>query len=77
MQKNASVKVILGKVVRELREAKGMTQEKLAELANIDRTYIYRIEAGKRIPSVDILFRIADGLKMSPGQLVDRVNKIR
>lgn len=77
MQKKASVKAILGKVIRQIREEKGVTQESLAELAEVDRTYIYRIETGKRTPSIDIIFRIADALKVTPGHLLDKVNRLR
>jgi transcriptional regulator with XRE-family HTH domain len=77
MQKAVPVKVIFGKVIRQLRDEKKITQEKLAELADIDRTYIYRLEAGKRSPSLDVLFRIADALRISPGHLIEKVNKLR
>ena len=75
MQKGASVEVIFGKVLRQVRTEKGLTQEKVAELANVDRTYIYRLETGKRSPSLSIIFRIAKALKISPGTLLDRVDK--
>jgi transcriptional regulator with XRE-family HTH domain len=75
MQKAASVEVIFGKVLRQIREEKGLTQEKIAELANVDRTYIYRLETGQRSPSLSIIFRIAKALKISPGTLLDRVDK--
>jgi transcriptional regulator with XRE-family HTH domain len=71
------VQKLFGKVLRQIREEKGMTQEKLAELADIDRTYIYRLETGKRSPSLLIIFRLADALKISPGTLIDKVHKIR
>lgn len=71
------IQAIFGKVLRQLREEKGLTQEKLAELAEIDRTYIYRLETGKRSPSIDVVFRLADGLKISPGNLLDKVNRLR
>jgi transcriptional regulator with XRE-family HTH domain len=77
MQKRPSVEVIFGKVLRQMREEKGLTQEKMAELAEIDRTYIYRLENGLRSPSLAILFRVADALQISPGALLDRVNKLR
>lgn len=77
MQKRASIEAIFGKVLRQVREEKGLTQEKLAELADVDRTYIYRLETGKRSPSLDIVFRISDGLKISPGVLLEKVNKLR
>lgn len=75
MQKSASVHVIFGKVVRQLRDEKKMTQEKLAELAEVDRTYIYRLETGKRSPSLAVVFRLASAFKISPGQLIDRIGK--
>ena len=67
--------VVFGKVVKQLREEKKMTQEKLAELAEIDRTYIYRLETGKRSPSLAIIFRIAQALKLPPAQLIEKVSK--
>lgn len=71
------VEKLFGKVLRQIREDKGITQEKLAELADVDRTYIYRLETGKRSPSLSIIFRLADALKISPGLLLDKVNKLR
>lgn len=77
MQKRPSVEVIFGKVLRQLREEKGLTQEKMAELAEIDRTYIYRLENGLRSPSLDVIFRLADSMNVSPGAILDKVNKLR
>jgi len=71
------LEVVFGKVLRQIREEKGITQEKLAELAEVDRTYIYRLESGKRSPSIDVVFRLADALKISPGNFLDRVNRLR
>ena len=45
--------------MRQLREAKGWTQEILAEKANIDRSYVAGIEAGLRNPSFKALAKIA------------------
>lgn len=73
MQRRATLEELFGKALRRLREEKGLTQEKLAELADVDRTYIYRLETGKRSPSLGIIFRIAAGLKVTPGALLDRV----
>jgi len=73
MQKGPSVEVIFGRVLRQVREEKKLTQEKLAELADVDRTYIYRLENGKRSPSLSIILRIAKALKISPGSLLDKI----
>jgi transcriptional regulator with XRE-family HTH domain len=77
MQKRPSVEAIFGKVLRQIREERGLTQEKMAELADVDRTYIYRLENGLRSPSLDVIFRVADALKISPGAILDRVNRLR
>jgi transcriptional regulator with XRE-family HTH domain len=71
------VEKLFGKVLRQIREDKKMTQEKLAELAEVDRTYIWRLESGRRSPSLSMIFKLADAFKMTPGNLVDKVNKLR
>ncbi len=43
---------LLGKRLRELRKRKGISQEKLAELINVDPTTISNIENGKNYPSM-------------------------
>jgi transcriptional regulator with XRE-family HTH domain len=57
-----SVSKELGRRIQRLRVIKGLTQEQLCERAEIDRSYIQRIEAGTRTPSIDIVVRIQKGL---------------
>lgn len=45
-------KVLLGRRLRELRKRKGISQEKLAELINVDPTTISNIENGKNYPNL-------------------------
>lgn len=47
-----------------------MSQEALADEAEIDRTYISGIERCKRNPSVDLLARLAEALKTTPAALL-------
>ena len=54
----------LGRRVRELRDAKGWSQERLAEEAEMDRSYIAGIEVGARNPSLKALERLAGGLRV-------------
>ena len=54
--------VMIGTNIRKLREAKGLTQEQLAELAGLDRTYIGGIERGERNTAAINLIRIAVAL---------------
>ena len=59
------IRVRFGLRVRELRIENNLSQEKLAELAEIDRTYITGIERGKRNVSITIMEKLANGLKVS------------
>ncbi len=59
-----SVQQKLGKKVRELRKEAGLSQEKLGELTELDRTYISGIERGIRNPSLKNIEKIAKALKV-------------
>lgn len=61
---------IVGKNVRRLRTAKGMTQERLAFAAELDLTYIGGIERGSRNPSLLVMARIADALEVELVELL-------
>ena len=52
----------IGKIIRQIREALGLTQEQLAAKARIDQHYLSRIETGKQQPSLSILQKIAQAL---------------
>lgn len=53
------IKTAFGKRLRELREAKGMTQEALAHEADLDRAYVSRVERGERNISLENIERLA------------------
>ena len=55
--------------VRTLREAQGISQEKLAERANLHRTYIGMVERLERNPSLICIHKIANGLGVDVKQL--------
>ena len=61
----------VGKRIRSLREAKGVSQEGLAEKSGLHRTYIGGVERGLRNPSVKSLSRMAKALDVGIGQLFD------
>jgi len=56
------IKATFGKRLRELREAKGMSQESLAHEAGLDRTYVSSVERGKRNISLENIERLANAL---------------
>lgn len=59
LRRHDTAAAFLGRRVRQLREAKGWSQERLAERAEMDRSYIAGIEVGGRNPSLKALERIA------------------
>lgn len=63
---------IVGGNVRRLRQSAGLTQEQLAFEASIDLTYVGGIERGRRNPSLLVMARIAEALKVDPQALLDR-----
>ena len=76
----------LGFAISLLRRVRGMTQEQLAEKANISRTQLSTIEAPNIVCnfSLDVFFNIADALEVDPADLItasvfpDRViNKVK
>ncbi|MBW3467510.1 helix-turn-helix transcriptional regulator [Arthrospiribacter ruber] len=56
------IKVAYGEKVKAIRKSQNVSQEKLAELAELDRTYISDIENGKRNVSIETVFKIAKAL---------------
>ena len=59
------------KTLRKLREAKGLSQEKLARLANVANNTIIKIEAGKnQNPTLATLKKIAGALDVSIEELI-------
>lgn len=68
---------MLGEELRKARSESGLTQEKLAFEADLDRTYISQLENDKKSPTLDALFRIADALGMPASELVARVERSR
>lgn len=68
-------KELLGKRLRELRKRKGINQEKLAELINVDPTTISNIENGKNYPSMINLENLLDVLESSFSEAFDFEHK--
>lgn len=64
------VRKTVGRNVRRLREEAGLSQEKLALEAELDRTYVSGVERGVRNPTVTVVARIAKALKIAPDKLL-------
>jgi transcriptional regulator with XRE-family HTH domain len=64
-----NIKVVFGKRIRELRRAKGLSQEELALKAGLDRTYISDVERGMRNISLENIERLAQALELQIQEL--------
>jgi transcriptional regulator with XRE-family HTH domain len=63
----------LGKKIRELRIALAISQEALAELTNLHRTYIGSVERGERNVSLKNILTISRALKTTPSSLLQGI----
>jgi len=69
---NETTKLIaLGRNIQKARKIKNLSQNELADLLNISREHLAKIETAKRGISLKLLFQIADVLKVSEKDLLD------
>ena len=59
-----NTKELLGARIREIRKSRGMTQEQLAEIINVEQKHVSRIEVGKSYPTIDRLEKIAEAFEV-------------
>lgn len=60
----------LGALLRKLREARDLSSRELGQLADVDHTYIYRLETGeKQSPSEEVLARLLRVLRAKPREV--------
>jgi len=66
-----------GKKVQFVRKGQKISQEKLAELAELDRTYISSVERGQRNISILNIIKIADALGVTASSLLEELGGCR
>ena len=59
------INVAVAETLRELRQKKGVSQEKLAEAIDSHQVYISEIENGKKIPSLSVIYKTAQFFNLS------------
>lgn len=64
------IKEKFGQRVKELRLSKGYSQEKLAEISDLDRTYIPGIENGRRNVSIVVVEKLAKAFNITISELL-------
>ena len=70
-----TVAPVIGEVLREYREDKNVSQEALAHIADVDRTFVSQVELGKRQPTLTTFFKLADGLESPPSQIMSVIEQ--
>ena len=68
--------IAFGKVLRQLREEAGLTQEQLGFEAELRRTYVSILELGQQQPSLTTIIKLAGALNCRPGKLIDMVHDV-
>ena len=71
MTNKATKLIALGKNIQKSRKNKQLSQNQLAELLNISREHLAKIETARRCVSLSLLFQISDVLNVSEKELFD------
>jgi transcriptional regulator with XRE-family HTH domain len=71
MRTDPELAAAFGRRVLEIRLRRGLTQEALAELADVHPTFVSNIERGYRGPTLRTIVRLARALEVTEGELVD------
>lgn len=66
---------LVGEVIADFRNSKGISQEVLSGLAGIGRTHLSAIECGQRKPTLETLFRICGALNVKASAVVIEIEK--
>ncbi len=69
----SSIHAKFGKRIQLLRKQKGLTQEDLADLVGVDRSYMGFVERGERNPTLDKITKIAKAVKITLSALFQGV----
>jgi len=70
----ADPRASFGKHVRKLRLDRGLSQEKLAELADLHRNYVGGVERGERNIAIINIVALAHGLRVKPAKLLETLS---
>ena len=65
-----TAEAIFGSTLRRLRVERGLSQEQLADLANLHRNHIGHIERGEKTASLGVILRLSLALEVEPRDLL-------
>jgi transcriptional regulator with XRE-family HTH domain len=67
---------VFGRAVRTLRERQGMSATELADAADVDSRLLRALESGTLDPSYELMLAVADGLRVTPSDLIIAVEQL-
>ncbi len=65
-----TIAIAFGAALKEFRKKEKLSQESLAHTCELDRTYISLLERGRRQPTLETLFKLADALRIKPSEFI-------
>jgi transcriptional regulator with XRE-family HTH domain len=70
------LKKAFGIVIKDLREQLDLSQQELADYSEVDRTYISLLERGLNYPSLKVVYKLSEILKIQPHKLIEKVDAL-
>jgi transcriptional regulator with XRE-family HTH domain len=75
VRKDLSPEAAFGRVLREIRQGRSVSQEELAARSGYHRTYIGQLERGEKSPSLRTIFNLAGSLDTTPSKVIASVER--
>lgn len=69
--------IIVGRVIQQFREQKGLSQEVVSGFADIGRTHLSAIKRGQRKPTLETFYRIGEAMRISPSVILAEIERQR
>lgn len=67
--------IIVGRVIQQFCEQKGLSQEVVSGFADIGRTHLSAIERGQRKPTLETFYRIGEAMRISPSVILAEIER--
>jgi transcriptional regulator with XRE-family HTH domain len=71
----SKIDIAFGRALRQQRAIRGLSQEGMADLCGMDRTYVSLLERGRRSPTIRTVHQLCNSLKLRPSEFFAHVEK--